>query len=170
MEGIDPSLIDDFVRRKEACKTPEELRRFLKRRPAPIAKTTPVQPPEPRVAPLEEPSVSPELVPKGTIYFILGRTANAVKIGFTAQPFDASGKLPRPAGHLRLRDIQAWSANKLEIIYTRPGNQFGGDTASGHIVSEKALHRRFKEHLLHGEWFRWCPEIEEYIEKDRNVL
>jgi len=62
---------------------------------------------------------------------------------------------------VRLKFMQPWCVNTLEIIHTMPGNQYGGDSAT--VVSEAGLHRRFKKHRVRGEWFRWCPEIEEFI-------
>jgi hypothetical protein len=161
MDGIDQSLIEAFNRRRDACKTPEELRKFMKSvkrkpRPRPAPVLGPPAGAAPRAVLEEEPTLSPELVPNGTIYFILDRTANAVKIGFTAR-----------LATMRLMDIQLWSANKLEIIHTMPGNQSGGDSVARGIVSEKGLHRRFKVHRMHGEWFRWCPEIAEFVDNHR---
>jgi hypothetical protein len=81
----------------------------------------------------------------GIIYFALDPTAKAVKIGYTEMVRDGD----------RLKQIQGCSANRIELAHARYGCR----------ASERDLHERFKKHHLHGEWFRWCPEIAEHIEK-----
>lgn len=53
----------------------------------------------------------------------------------------------------RLRHLQNGSAVPLELLGTRPGG----------IREERALHARFAEVRLCGEWFRYTDELAAYI-------
>lgn len=75
-----------------------------------------------------------------TIYFV-GPTDGPVKIGYTANIT------------LRLRDLRLANAAPLMLWAS----------VCGSPSIERAYHRRFAAHRLHGEWFTRCPEIEAEI-------
>lgn len=54
----------------------------------------------------------------------------------------------------RLRTVEIWSPLKLEIAASAPGT----------FRHENALHHRFAEQRLHGEWFAYSPELGALIE------
>lgn len=90
-----------------------------------------------------KPPVGPPREPKlGMVYFI-GGDIGGVKIGFASNP------------SLRVRDLQCGSPIKLRILATVPGLP----------ADERAYHKRFAKHRLHGEWFERCPEILAEIER-----
>ena len=76
------------------------------------------------------------------IYFILSGDT-AVKIGYTTNL------------DLRLSTLQ--SSNPEELKTYRVVN--------GSMLKERRLHRIFKHQHIRGEWFRWCDEIREAIDK-----
>lgn len=76
------------------------------------------------------------------VYFITTADADRVKIGFTKNSPSA-----------RLRELQTGSPQELCIIATEPGS----------ICNERALHDRFADYRLHGEWFAMCAEIGAHI-------
>lgn len=76
------------------------------------------------------------------IYFVQAEIGGPVKVGYTGG---------EPAE--RIRDLQCGSPFKLRLLGTIEGNQ----------AAERALHKRFAEHRLHGEWFRPCREIRELV-------
>jgi hypothetical protein len=73
-----------------------------------------------------------------SVYFVTCRKANAVKIGCSVDP------------HGRLPEIQSGCPIPLKLEATLPGLH----------AEEKAMHWRFSEHRIHGEWFTLAPEIE----------
>lgn len=75
----------------------------------------------------------------GDLYFV--SAGNAVKIGRTTN------------FKTRLRFIQAHNHEKVECLLLLEGQGW----------RELDLHKRFKPHRLHGEWFEHCPEIEAEI-------
>ena len=75
------------------------------------------------------------------VYFI--RSGNAVKIGISFEP------------RKRLSNMATGNHGKLELL----GMMKGGGK------KEKALHSKFHKHHKKGEWFRWVPEIADYIRK-----
>ena len=72
------------------------------------------------------------------IYFIGADALDVVKIGFTAFTVET-----------RLKQLIGASPVELTIVRVIKGDQ----------VTERALHRHFAAHRLHGEWFRWVPEM-----------
>jgi hypothetical protein len=74
------------------------------------------------------------------IYFIQD-TAGNIKIGHANNV------------RSRFRSLQTAHATKLRLLATIPGN----------VDDERALHRRFINHRLGGEWFRPVPELLEFI-------
>jgi hypothetical protein len=84
-------------------------------------------------------------------YIVRDALSNRVKIGTSKRPTR------------RLRALQAYSPNVLEVLLiispyvtTHGGIWFRGST-------EKELHRRFAKDRLHGEWFKYTPEIQQFI-------
>lgn len=71
------------------------------------------------------------------VYAILNSKDNAVKIGFSADPFK------------RLGQIQTNNVNKLELLL-----MFQGDS-----TIENAIHKELALFHLSGEWFRFCPSV-----------
>lgn len=72
-----------------------------------------------------------------SVYFIRRGTSRVVKIGVAKDPWK------------RLRQLQTGSADRLKIVAVMPGTP----------ADERALHRRFADLRLGGEWFRMSPEI-----------
>jgi hypothetical protein len=64
-----------------------------------------------------------------------------VKIGTTDNPF------------ARITSLQVASPQQLEFHLTFIGGK----------KEERELHRRFRPHHVHGEWFHFSPEIKEFI-------
>lgn len=82
---------------------------------------------------LEEPLV----VPRRT-YFVLNKDAGAVKIGTSDFPQE------------RLAQLQTGSPSELELILTIDSDV------------EEELHRRFSDHRIRGEWFRFDGAVKEF--------
>src|SRR4249919_1153673 len=74
----------------------------------------------------------------GFIYYIACPTTFRVKIGFT-----------RGSPNARLKNLQTGSATPLTLIAVERGT----------IHDEAALHAKYAEHRLHGEWFTMCEEL-----------
>ena len=79
----------------------------------------------------------------GWVYFVLAREVNRVKIGFTT--YDPG---------YRLQTIQANSPVTLKIIAVLQGPR----------EWESKLHKKFTAWRLHGEWFTFSEEINQYVE------
>jgi hypothetical protein len=88
-------------------------------------------------APLNIPHRKFPAPPNHLVYFIRG-AGGAIKIGFTQQPLKG-----------RLKCIQNGSPVRLEVLAVRPASQ----------ECERAYHRRYARHRLHGEWFKPHPDI-----------
>jgi Meiotically up-regulated gene 113 len=67
-----------------------------------------------------------------------------VKIGVANNPED------------RLAGLQCGSPLQLEIV----------GLISGDYALERALHHRLRDDRLHGEWFRWSPELAQLIREN----
>jgi hypothetical protein len=86
------------------------------------------------------------------IYFILAADLNALKIGFTTDPWN------------RLRILQTGCPAKLELLAFVEGGQ----------EDEARLHSQFAMLRKHGEWFEFAPTLQTYVatlapaEKRRN--
>lgn len=80
------------------------------------------------------------------IYFIKPVGADGpIKIGFSKDPLK------------RIKHIQPSSPSILEIAATAPAT----------LYTENAVHRRFINLRIHGEWFTSDPELESLIEHCR---
>lgn len=80
------------------------------------------------------------------VYFVADG-AGHVKIGHT---LDVAA---------RVRELQTCNAFELVVLSVLRG---GSET-------EHALHQRFAEHRVRGEWFRLAPEIVEFIAQQQEV-
>jgi hypothetical protein len=76
------------------------------------------------------------------IYFIQGKDTQKIKIGFSDNINN------------RIITLQSSSPDKLSLIGFIPG---------GGRIMEKELHKRFKAHCSHGEWFFPSPILLKYI-------
>lgn len=76
-----------------------------------------------------------------SVYFVTCRAANAVKIGHSVDP------------HARLPEIQLGCPLPLTLEAMLPGAR----------DEEVAMHWRFSEHRLHGEWFEITDTMEAII-------
>lgn len=79
---------------------------------------------------------------EGCVYFIRSEKTHAIKIGFTA------GKIED-----RLSALQTAHPYKLQVLATSRGNR----------EYEKALHARFAQIRLEGEWFEPHPDLLAFI-------
>lgn len=77
----------------------------------------------------------------GTVYVV--KSGKFVKIGFSTNMKE------------RLRDLQKGSATKLRVLASFPGT----------YSSERALHKRFRDHKSHAEWFRIEGALAEWIKE-----
>lgn len=82
--------------------------------------------------PLQRPRVRPPSPRRGMVYFIQAYENGAIKIGYTTN-------LDR-----RLAALQTATGRPLTLLGTRTGS----------TQDERALHRKFAEARLDGEWFR----------------
>ena len=78
---------------------------------------------------------------KRRIYFIADSQRSMIKIGIARDP-DA-----------RFRDLQNSSPIALALLGSMPGDR----------THEAELHQRFSDFRLHGEWFKFAPEILAYL-------
>lgn len=96
--------------------------------------------------PWEEASLEPVIarpgVELGWVYFIACRETERCKIGFTR------GDVLK-----RLRSLQTGAAGELKLIAMQPGTP----------ETERALHERFAEQRLHGEWFEMNEPLFVYM-------
>lgn len=83
---------------------------------------------------------------EGYIYFILDRSKNAVKIGFSIDPTS------------RLAAIQSSNPAPLVLVATIEGN----------MRREKLYHDLFAAYRLNGEWFTLSTELRSFIVELRN--
>lgn len=77
---------------------------------------------------------------KPCVYFIRAG-AGPIKIGFTT---DIKRRLP---------GLQTSTPKRLRVLAVMPGR----------IGLERAMHQRFQEHRIAGEWFRPAPELLAFI-------
>ena len=77
----------------------------------------------------------------GLIYFVRQGQNGPVKIGWSTDV------------RKRLVHIQTYNPEKLQCLGVMEGS----------ARDEHALHRRFRDHHIHGEWFRPAPELMEFI-------
>lgn len=77
---------------------------------------------------------------RGFVYFMQQDVTGAVKIGY-------SGTLRGIEG--RLASLQTGSPYPVRLIARTPGTP----------LLERALHKKFGQHRLRGEWFVPCPEL-----------
>lgn len=71
------------------------------------------------------------------VYMIQAGEGGAVKIGFSANPKSRLSKMRTDLPH--------------HLIVLR--------LLQGDMTTERALHKRFSEHRIRGEWFRFDPEM-----------
>lgn len=74
-------------------------------------------------------------------YFILDKTHNAVKIGYSRSPI------------FRFDCFQNSTLNKLKLLKIITGNH------------ERQMHQKFKTYFIRNEWFRYSDEIQVFIRK-----
>lgn len=79
------------------------------------------------------------------VYFIRDAKLPKVKIGYSYSP-----------DH-RLKQLQGLLRRELQLLKSIPGS----------MKDEKALHVRFKEDHLHGEWFRLSDKLAQFIGRKR---
>ncbi|EHU0385111.1 GIY-YIG nuclease family protein [Vibrio cholerae] len=84
------------------------------------------------------------------VYFIQGEVLRHVKIGYST----------KSALIQRLKAHQTGSPDKLILL----------GIALGTRKHEAELHQRFKASRLHGEWFQFSNELEQYIKENCLVL
>lgn len=84
---------------------------------------------------------------KGFVYFIAAGT-EAIKIGYTK-----NGDINR------LESFQVGIHLKLRLL----------KKICGGMKKEKELHRMFSKFRIRGEWFKYCPEILDYIKKEEQI-
>jgi hypothetical protein len=75
------------------------------------------------------------------IYFITARELGRVKIGYSAEP--------------RGRFVKMRTDSPVPLVLER--------VTEGEFANERALHARFSESRLDGEWFTLSPEIEDHM-------
>ena len=75
------------------------------------------------------------------VYFIRNPGSDHVKIGYSSRPSE------------RLQALRTASATDLVIEVVLPGQG----------AEEAALHRRFAEQRLRGEWFVWSGPVAEFV-------
>jgi hypothetical protein len=80
------------------------------------------------------------------IYFVTCKRANAVKIGSCFGP-------PHYV-HKRVSMLQVGCPFRLELAGVQ----------NGFLEDERALHERFADQHIHGEWFLLSEEIERHLE------
>jgi len=85
---------------------------------------------------------------EGIIYFFGCETSREIKIGIT------SGRVEK-----RLATLQTARGHKINLLATLPGT----------IKLERALHDRFSQHRLKGEWFMPHPDILAFIDQIRGA-
>ena len=79
------------------------------------------------------------LIPNGpSIYLIQGERSGLVKIGYASNP------------RVRLAGLQSGSGEIQVILGFLPATK---------PADEGELHRKFRQHSVHGEWFHPAPEI-----------
>ena len=76
-----------------------------------------------------------------SVYFI--RCLDSVKVGYSKHP------------NLRLSGLQTANPNKLEMLGYFAGSKY----------EEQEIHEDLKKHRQSGEWFSYCEEVQEYIQK-----
>jgi hypothetical protein len=79
---------------------------------------------------------------EGWVYFIQSEEAASIKIGWT-----------NVSPSRRLGACQTGCPTELELLAAMPGSR----------GLERALHRRFDEYRIRGEWFADAPEIWAYL-------
>lgn len=77
------------------------------------------------------------------VYFIQHGTDGPIKIGCALNV------------RSRVRALQEWNPVPLRLL----------GYCHGHLNHERALHKRFAEHRVRGEWFRPVPELLTYIKE-----
>ena len=82
------------------------------------------------------------------VYVIRRPDTHEIKIGISLDPAK------------RLASHQSSHARPLELLLSFAGGE----------PAERALLARFAGHRLNGEWFRECPEILQWIERQRAHL
>lgn len=73
----------------------------------------------------------------GSYVYFIGAVGGPIKIGCSASP------------RSRRNELQVGSAQSLLVLATVPGGE----------ALERALHHRFADHRLNGEWFAPTPEL-----------
>lgn len=89
-----------------------------------------------------EPAFTRPGQPLGWVYFIACTQTQRCKIGFTR------GEVEK-----RLKALQTGSASELSLIAMQPGS----------VDTERALHERFAQYRIQGEWFEMSEPLFAYI-------
>lgn len=84
------------------------------------------------------------------VYFVQGVDGGPIKIGRSYDPIK------------RMAALQSASPVQLRMLFTARCGDLDLD--------ESALHARFAQYRLHGEWFEPAPEILAYIEELKKKL
>jgi hypothetical protein len=77
----------------------------------------------------------------GQVYFLLARKGGAVKIGFSAK------------GVSRINDLQIAHHEPLKLVALIRGSR----------AKEAALHKKFAQYRIRGEWFRYAGEVKDFV-------
>lgn len=80
---------------------------------------------------------------RGVVYFIQAEALGLIKIGSAIN------------ADKRLTDLQSGCPDRLRLI--------GFIATNDIIATEREMHRRFRDHRDHHEWFRPSPEIFDWI-------
>lgn len=81
------------------------------------------------------------------IYFVSAETRGDIKIGTTIRLSQ------------RLKQLEKECGRTLSVLGVLPGS----------YAEEHALHAKFSHLLVDGEWFRWTPELMDFIGRECSV-
>jgi hypothetical protein len=85
-----------------------------------------------------------------TLYFVQAQISKAVKIGTTTFPVC-----------VRLAQLQTGNHEQLEVIMSI-------ESVDPYLESD--LHSLFSKDKIRGEWFRYTPEMRDFIERNKLCL
>lgn len=73
------------------------------------------------------------------LYIVVNESRTRCKLGYSRDP------------EQRLKALQTGNPERLQLVATYPAGR----------RDEAKYHRMLQHQKLAGEWFRWCPEMEE---------